>query len=391
MLLTSNFGLKKPEETDPVDVRDFNDNAEIIDSELKKRPESDGAATDMTVEFTAATQLTELTNKDSLKGLFGKLALAVKTVIDLARNAITTSNIGNQSVKHADSAGAVAWGNVSGKPSAYTPTSHTHGWDAITGKPSAYTPTAHTHDYISTSASCNKNWNWFGKEGQPPWVWGGEAPNDMYVYNPTNFTVNYAYHLISGAAGNVRVALSGEGANFRTYVKSTGAALDNAVNLGSGSYRWKQVFAGTSAISTSDRNLKKDINKLTENHLKFFLMLMPVSYQFIDGDSGRTHIGFIAQDVEDAMEQCGLTALDFAGFCKDVKTVVYWEKDENSEKIEKERPVLDADGNPEYIYSLRYEEFIALVTYATQKLYGRVDTLESRLEQMEARLAALEK
>lgn len=391
MLLTSNFGLKKPEATDPVDVQDFNDNADIIDTELKKRPESDGSATNMTVEFAAATQLTELTSKDSLKGLFGKLALAVKTVIGLTKTAITTSNIGNQSVKYADSAGAVAWGNVSGKPSAYTPTSHTHGWDAITGKPSAYTPAAHTHDYIPASASCNKNWNWVGKEGQPPWVWGGETPNDMYVYNPTNFTVNYAYHLISGAAGNVRVALSGEGANFRTYVKSTGAALDNAVNLGSGSYRWKQVFAGTSAISTSDRNLKKDINKLTENHLKFFLMLMPVSYQFIDGDSGRTHIGFIAQDVEDAMEQCGLTALDFAGFCKDVKTVVYWEKDENSEKIEKERPVLDADGNPEYIYSLRYEEFIALVTYATQKLYSRVDTLESRLEQMEARLAALEK
>ena len=79
MLLTSNFGLKKPEATDPVDVQDFNDNADIIDTELKKRPESDGSATNMTVEFAAATQLTELTSKDSLKGLFGKLALAVKT------------------------------------------------------------------------------------------------------------------------------------------------------------------------------------------------------------------------------------------------------------------------------------------------------------------------
>ena len=83
MLLTSNFGLKKPEATDPVDVQDFNDNADIIDTELKKRPESDGSATNMTVEFAAATQLTELTSKDSLKGLFGKLALAVKTVIEL--------------------------------------------------------------------------------------------------------------------------------------------------------------------------------------------------------------------------------------------------------------------------------------------------------------------
>lgn len=246
---------------------------------------------------------------------------------------------------------------------------------------------------IPTTASCNRNWNYSGQGGQPAWLWGSNSGDgsDNYVWNPLNFTVNAAYHLISGDAGNVRVALSAEGANFRTYVKSTGAALDNAVNLGSGSYRWKQVFAGTSAISTSDRNLKKDIRELDENHLKFFLLLTAVSYQFIDGDSGRTHIGFIAQDVEDAMAQCGLTALDFAGFCKDTKTEVYWEEDENGKKIEKERPIVDADGNPEYIYSLRYEEFIALVTYATQKLYKKVDELETRMEQMEDRLATLEK
>lgn len=43
--------------------------------------------------------------------------------------AITTSNISNQSVNHAVTAGsanAVAWGNVSGKPSTYPPSTHTH-------------------------------------------------------------------------------------------------------------------------------------------------------------------------------------------------------------------------------------------------------------------------
>lgn len=47
---------------------------------------------------------------------------AWKTLID-------SSNIGSQSVKYATSAGSagsVAWGNVSGKPSSYTPSSHTH-------------------------------------------------------------------------------------------------------------------------------------------------------------------------------------------------------------------------------------------------------------------------
>ena len=34
--------------------------------------------------------------------------------------------------------------------------------------------------------------NWTGKDGQPTWLWGGENGKDMYVYNPSNFSVNYA-------------------------------------------------------------------------------------------------------------------------------------------------------------------------------------------------------
>lgn len=39
--------------------------------------------------------------------------------------------------------------------------------------------------------------NWAGKDGQPTWLWGGENGEDMYVYNPSNFSVNYA-----ASAGN---------------------------------------------------------------------------------------------------------------------------------------------------------------------------------------------
>ena len=51
---------------------------------------------------------------------------------------------------------------------------------------------SHTHPYIPTSASCNKNWHWQGQGGQPTWLWGGEDGTNMYVYNPSNFSVNYA-------------------------------------------------------------------------------------------------------------------------------------------------------------------------------------------------------
>lgn len=39
--------------------------------------------------------------------------------------------------------------------------------------------------------------NWAGRTGQPSWLWGGENGEDMYVYNPSNFSVNYA-----ASAGN---------------------------------------------------------------------------------------------------------------------------------------------------------------------------------------------
>ncbi len=63
----------------------------------------------------------------------------------------------------------------------------------------------HESSFIKTSASCNKNWNWSGQGGQPSWLWGGNDGTNMYVYNPSNFSVNYAnssnYSNSSGSAG----------------------------------------------------------------------------------------------------------------------------------------------------------------------------------------------
>lgn len=51
MQLTANYNLKKPEGTDSVDVQDFNDNADIIDAELKKKAETNGGnISEMTIK-----------------------------------------------------------------------------------------------------------------------------------------------------------------------------------------------------------------------------------------------------------------------------------------------------------------------------------------------------
>lgn len=44
--------------------------------------------------------------------------------------------------------------------------------------------------------------NWSGKDGQPTWLWGGEDGTNMYVYNPGNFSVNWAQSAANGVYGN---------------------------------------------------------------------------------------------------------------------------------------------------------------------------------------------
>lgn len=53
-------------------------------------------------------------------------------------------------------------------------------------------------------------------------------------------------------------------------------------------------------------------------------------------------------------------------------------------------PILDENGNPEYIYSLRYEEFIALNTYTIQKLWNRVETLEKENAELKDQIKSIQ-
>ena len=142
------------------------------------------------------------------------------------------------------------------------------------------------------------------------------------------------------------------------------AGLTGVTNLGGVNYRWKDIYSANAVNVSSDRNVKKDIQSLDEKYIQLFDLLKPVSFKFIDGTSGRTHIGFIAQDVEDAMKQIGLTNLDFAGFCKNTIT--------------------DNDGNKTEIYSLRYGEFTALNTAKIKQLEQQIIELQNEIKELKS-------
>ena len=127
----------------------------------------------------------------------------------------------------------------------------------------------------------------------------------------------------------------------------------NSVNLGyTGNYRLKEIYSSAGTINTSDKRQKKNIHPMSDKHRVFFKKLIPSIYQFRKNDSNRYHYGFVAQDVEKALNDAGMTSKDFAGF---IKTPV------------------KKKGKDDFEHGLRYSEFIALNTYMIQGLLNTVD------------------
>lgn len=169
--------------------------------------------------------------------------------------------------------------------------------------------------------------------------------------------------------------------------------------LGDSNRRWRAVYAASGTIQTSDRNAKHDITDLDPDKMTAFVMgLKPSSYIFNDADSGRTHFGLISQDIEELLPQVGMTDMDFAGFIRSPKTEEYFEdvsevvKDEETgeEKTVARKKLKTREIEGEYLYSLRYDEFIAPLICMVQKQQKEIEHQQEQIEALEQRLSALE-
>ena len=88
MQLTPNFRLRKPDGTDPVDVQDFNDNADVIDTNLAGKLDKTGDASNAVTKFTQAGSRANLTSGEKLSLSLGK---AMKWFADLKTVAFSGS------------------------------------------------------------------------------------------------------------------------------------------------------------------------------------------------------------------------------------------------------------------------------------------------------------
>jgi hypothetical protein len=167
-----------------------------------------------------------------------------------------------------------------------------------------------------------------------------------------------------GGKLHIRAKAYGTSMTFDAAINLNGHTLPangNTYSLGDSGKAWSDVYA-FDYNDASDRNKKNSIEYDMEKYEDLFFKLKPTQFKFNQGTSGRYHTGFISQDVGDAIIESGLSTKDFAAFVKSPK----------------ENLTLDANDE-DCNYYLRYDEFIALNTHMIQKLYKRIDELESKL------------
>lgn len=169
-----------------------------------------------------------------------------------------------------------------------------------------------------------------------------------------------------------------QSASFSFNYDSTGAwfrswdikpASDNSRTLGDSSLRWKQLYAGTATINTSDEREKQQIADVPENVLDAWADVNFCQFKFNDsvaekGDAARLHTGLIAQRIKSVFEAHGLDAAAYGLFCHDS-----WAESEDV-------PAGDR-------YALRYEECLTLEAAYQRR---RADRIEARLEALEKAL-----
>jgi len=96
--------------------------------------------------------------------------------------------------------------------------------------------TTNDRAYPRRSDGTNINFYWSGQSGQPTWLWGSNNGTDFYVWNPSNFSVNYA-----SSAGSAGYA---DEAKWISFPDGPRDLTDRRPNWNNRSVAWDFVGAG---------------------------------------------------------------------------------------------------------------------------------------------------
>ena len=136
---------------------------------------------------------------------------------------------------------------------------------------------------------------------------------------------------------------------------TTSTSSGTGYALGDTTHAWRYVYCW-GGWGSSDRRMKTNINYDLSDYEYLIQELKPVSFNFKEEENNKIHLGFIAQDVEKALEKKKIN----------LKTTPFLLKEYDEEKLD-------------YYYYLSYNDFIALQQWQIQKLESRISTLENLL------------
>jgi hypothetical protein len=159
----------------------------------------------------------------------------------------------------------------------------------------------------------------------------------------------------------------------------TNAEADNAIDLGSPTSRFDDIYATNGTIQTSDRNEKQDIEELSEAETRAAISAKGLLKKFRwkdavaeKGDEARIHFGIIAQELQAAFEAEGLDAGRYAMFIHST----WWETYTDVPAVEAVDAVYETQTDEEG------NEVQVLVSEAVEakEAYTRTDTYHSAEE-----------
>lgn len=182
-----------------------------------------------------------------------------------------------------------------------------------------------------------------------------------YTYKNGSFALDTTYDfkiIISDSVGGSSTVYTHVGTknvpinitNDNNAIAIGGYAQTSKNNSGRFDCFWESHFI-SAPIVDSDRNLKHNVEDI---NIDIVDSLHPVQYKLINENSGITHYGFIAQDVEQVIKNAGIT--------NDKLGIVRY--DENKETNEKTN------------YAIAYDEIIPLLVKKCQELQQEIDELK---------------
>ena len=310
--------------------------------------------------YNGMTSLTDTTNNGVYIGTNG-IALGAGAFKVTSSGALTTSNL---KITNGNSYLA---GNSTNNVNAFY-------W----GTPTDFSVSYKGKYFINTSGNACFNSLYIGGHtvgdnwDEPPYYFtnaGNIKANSVTTNTISGTPVISGFYLHSNKDRGVYVTSDG-------YVSVYNNANRVQLSAGSGSNTYRvyaycsSFYVNSTLVSSSDKKIKNHISYLADDKKieDFIMSLKPAAYVLKDGQSGRKHLGFYAQDVRDGAKKTIGDAAIYLASTLDMDDFENYSDDIPDEEIS---------------WGLRYDEFIAPMVALIQKQNREIKDLQKRIAYLE--------